>query len=73
MIDEKYIQRAIEIILEYKKVSATLLYRKMNTSFAMASNIMDELENRWIIWPQVWAKPREIYFDNINIDEKEKE
>lgn len=68
MIDEKYIQRAIEIILEYKKISTTLLVRKMNTSFAMASNIMDVLENRWIIWPQVWAKPREIYFDNIKVE-----
>lgn len=68
MIDEKYIKRAIEIILEYKKVSATLLSRKMDIGFAMASNIMDVLENRWIIWPQVWAKPREIYFDNIKID-----
>ena len=70
MIDEKYVQRAIEIILEYKKVSTTLLVRKMNTSFAMASMIMDVLENRWIIWPQVWAKPREIYFDNIKVEWK---
>lgn len=69
MIDEKYIKLAIGIILEYKKASATFLSRKMNTSFAMAINIIDELENRWIIWPQVWAKPREIYFDNIKIDE----
>lgn len=69
MIDEKYIQRAIEIILEYKKVSATFLQRKMNIGFAMADKIVDELENRWIIWPQVWAKPREIYFDNIKVDE----
>ena len=70
MIDEKYVQRAIEIILEYKKVSTTLLVRKMNTSFAMASMIMDALENKWIIWPQVWAKPREIYFDNIEVEWK---
>jgi len=46
MIEEKYIKRAIEIILEYKKVSTTLLVRKMNTTFAMASMIMDVLENR---------------------------
>lgn len=69
MIDEKYIKLAIGIILEYKKVSATFLQRKLNIWFAMADKIVDELENRGIVWPQVWAKPREIYFDNIKIDE----
>lgn len=69
MIDEKYIKLAIRIILEYKKVSATFLQRELNIWFAMADKIVDELENRWIIWPQVWAKPREIYFDNIKTDE----
>ena len=59
--DEELIQQAIQIIAETRKASATLLQRKLNVWFARAARIMDELEERWIVWPQEWAKPRDIY------------
>lgn len=59
--DEELIQQAIQVIAETRKASATLLQRKLNVWFARAARIMDELEERWIIWPQQWAKPRDIY------------
>lgn len=59
--DEELIEQAIIVISETRKASATLLQRKLNIWFARAARIMDELENRGIIWPQDWARAREIF------------
>ncbi len=58
--DEELVQQAIQIISQSRKASATMLQRKLNVGFARAARIMDILEERWVIWPQDWAKPREI-------------
>ncbi len=59
--DDELVQQAIEIIRQNKKASATLFQRKLGVWFARAARIMDILEDQWIIGPQDWAKPREIY------------
>ncbi len=59
--DEELIEQAIQVIAQTRKASATLLQRKLNVGFARAARIMDELEDRWIIWPQQWAKARDIF------------
>jgi S-DNA-T family DNA segregation ATPase FtsK/SpoIIIE len=38
-----------------------LLQRKLNVGFARAARIMDQLEDRGMIWPQQWAKARDIF------------
>lgn len=58
--DEDLVQQATDIILETRKASATLFQRKLWIGFARAARIMDILEDRGIVWPQEWAKPREI-------------
>lgn len=58
--DEELVQQAIQIISQTRKASATMLQRKLNVGFARAARIMDILEERGIIWPQDWARPREI-------------
>jgi len=59
--DEELVEQAIQVILETRKASATLLQRKLNIGFARAARIMDELEERGVIWPQEWAKARDIF------------
>jgi len=59
--DEELIEQAIQVIAETRKASATLLQRKLNVWFARAARIMDQLEERGIIWPQQWAKARDIF------------
>jgi len=59
--DEDLVNHAIAIIAETRKASATLLQRKLNVGFARAARIMDILEERGIIWPADWAKPRDIF------------
>ncbi len=59
--DDELIEQAIQVISETRKASATLLQRKLWVGFARAARIMDQLEERWIIGPQDWAKPRDIF------------
>jgi len=59
--DDELVQQAIEIIMETRKASATMLQRKLGVGFARAARIMDILEEQGIIGPQEGAKPREIY------------
>jgi S-DNA-T family DNA segregation ATPase FtsK/SpoIIIE len=58
--DDELIEQAIEVILETRKASATLLQRKLNLWFARAARVMDELEKRGVVWPQDGARAREI-------------
>ncbi len=59
--DDELVEQAIQIIAETRKASATMLQRKLWVWFARAARIMDILEERWVVWPADWAKPREIF------------
>lgn len=59
--DEELLEQAIQIIIETRKASATLLQRKLGIGFPRAARIIDILEQKGIIWPQDGAKPREIF------------
>ena len=59
--DEDLVNQAIQVIVETRKASATLLQRKLNVWFARAARIMDILEERGIIGPAEGAKPRDIF------------
>ena len=59
--DDELIEQAIQVIAQTRKASATLLQRKLGVWFARAARIMDQLEERWLIGPQEWAKPRDIF------------
>lgn len=59
--DDELIEQAIQVIAETRKASATLLQRRLGVGFARAARIMDQLEERWIVGPQNWAKPRDIF------------
>jgi S-DNA-T family DNA segregation ATPase FtsK/SpoIIIE len=58
--DEELMQQAIEIIAQTRKASATLLQRKLGIGFPRAARLIDQLEERGLVWPQEGAKPREI-------------
>lgn len=58
--DEELIEQAIELIASSRKASATMLQRKLWVWFPRAARLIDILEERWIIWPQDGARPREI-------------
>lgn len=58
--DDELIQQSIQIIQETGKASITLLQRRLKIWFARAARLMDQLEEKWVVWPQEWSKPRDI-------------
>ncbi len=59
--DEDLINQAVQIIAETRKASTTMIQRKLWIWFARAARIMDTLEERGIVWPQDWARWRDIF------------
>ncbi len=63
--DDELLDRALEIIWEAKKASASLFQRHLKIGYARAARILDILEAKGLIGPGLGAKPREIYFEKI--------
>ena len=60
--DDLY-QQALEIILESRKASASLLQRRLKVGYARAARLLDLMEENGVIGPVNGSKPREIYID----------
>jgi DNA segregation ATPase FtsK/SpoIIIE-like protein len=62
-IDEEIFHQATHCILVHRKASVSLLQRKLKIGFARAGRVMDMLEERGIVGPNVGSKVREILVD----------
>ena len=51
---------AVEVILETKQASVSLLQRRLKLGYARAARIVDEMEEMGIVGPFVGSKPRQI-------------
>ncbi len=69
--DEDLYKEAKEIVLRAKKASASLLQRRLRIGYARAARLLDMLEQEGIIGPQEGAKPRKVYYDRLDVEEKE--
>ena len=61
--DDELLPQAKEVILKYKRASASLLQRRLRIGYARAARLLDLLEAQGIIGPVDGAKPREIYIE----------
>ncbi|MHA0856027.1 FtsK/SpoIIIE family DNA translocase [Paenibacillus sp. CMAA1364] len=59
MLDDLYDQ-AVQIILEAKQASVSLLQRRMRVGYTRAARLIDSMEARGIIGPYEGSKPREV-------------
>ena len=57
--DEEY-HRAYDIVVEANRASASMLQQRMGIGYNHAARLIDLLEERGVIGPQVGAQPREI-------------
>ncbi len=62
-LEDDLVPKALEVIMQSQKASATYLQRSLSIWYARAAKILDILEKKWVIWPSKWAKPREIYVE----------
>lgn len=62
--DDDYLyQRALQVVVEERKASASLLQRRLKLGYARAARLLDQMEENGVIGPVNGAKPREIYLD----------
>lgn len=59
MLDELYDQ-AVQVILEAKQASVSLLQRRMRIGYTRAARLIDQMEARSIVGPYEGSKPREV-------------
>ncbi|WP_424765733.1 DNA translocase FtsK [Paenibacillus sp. sgz302251] len=59
MLDELYDQ-AVQIILDAKQASVSLLQRRMRIGYTRAARLIDQMEARSIVGPYEGSKPREV-------------
>jgi S-DNA-T family DNA segregation ATPase FtsK/SpoIIIE len=57
--DELY-DRAVEVVMEYRQASASMLQRRLRIGYNRAANLIDQLEEAGIVGPAQGSKPREI-------------
>ncbi|WP_440118881.1 DNA translocase FtsK [Paenibacillus sp. QZ-Y1] len=57
--DELY-EKAVQIILEAKQASVSLLQRRMRVGYTRAARLIDSMEARGVIGPYEGSKPREV-------------
>ena len=57
--------RAVEVILNARKASTSLLQRRLSIGYNKAANLMEELEAAGVVGPQNGSKPREILISSI--------
>lgn len=63
VIDEELFTQAARLILIHRKASVSLLQRKLKIGFARAGRVMDMLEERGVVGPNVGSKVRDILVD----------
>ena len=63
--DSLYLQ-AKQLVIEYKKASASMLQRRLRIGYARAARLLDILEERGVVGPADGARPREVYIKEEN-------
>ncbi|WP_425380271.1 DNA translocase FtsK [Spiroplasma endosymbiont of Stenodema calcarata] len=69
-IDPMYSEIKRFVILN-QKASTSLIQRKFSIGYNRASRLIDALEENGIIGPQNGAKPRDVYIQNIDLDDND--
>ncbi|MDP7397028.1 MAG: DNA translocase FtsK 4TM domain-containing protein [Lentisphaeria bacterium] len=65
--DEELVQRAIQIILHDRRATTSHIQRKLRIGYNRASLVIETLEERGIVGPQVGTAPRQILIDEETV------
>ncbi|KKQ01906.1 MAG: Cell division protein FtsK/SpoIIIE [Candidatus Roizmanbacteria bacterium GW2011_GWA2_36_23] len=57
---DQLFEKAIDIIMQYDKASASLLQRRLSIGYARAARVLDQLEAAGYVSPAEGSKPREV-------------
>jgi len=62
--DDEMFAKALLVIKETKKASASLLQRRLRLGYSRAARMIDLLEERGYVGPAQGSKPREVYIED---------
>ena len=71
--DQETLERCIEVVLQERKASTSLLQRRLKLGYGRAARMIDLMEQRGIIGPGDGAKPREVLIAADEEDEMDDE
>ena len=57
---DEMLPQAVEVVLDTKQASVSMLQRRLKLGYARAARIMDEMEEKGVVGPNQGSKPREI-------------
>lgn len=69
--EDSMYDEAKEVVVRAGKASASLLQRRLKVGYARAARLLDILEANGVIGPPDGAKPREVYLDSIEVENRE--
>jgi DNA segregation ATPase FtsK/SpoIIIE-like protein len=58
--EEDLLEKAVKVVLQYDRSSASLLQRRLAIGYARAARIIDELEEVGAVGPAIGSDPREV-------------
>lgn len=67
-LEDTLLKQAIEIVLQYKAASASMLQRRLKIGYNRAANLVEIMEKRGIVGPQQGAKPRRVIIQDLPQD-----
>ncbi|MCS1351250.1 DNA translocase FtsK [Mechercharimyces sp. CAU 1602] len=59
-VDDELYPRAVQLVVESKAASASLLQRRLRVGYTRAARLIDMMENRGVVGPYEGSKPREV-------------
>ena len=70
---DEMLPQAVEVILDTKQASVSMLQRRLKLGYARAARIMDEMEEKGIVGCNQGSKPREILITREKWDAKKRQ
>ncbi|MFA4931241.1 MAG: DNA translocase FtsK 4TM domain-containing protein [Patescibacteria group bacterium] len=65
-VDDNLINEVVELVLSTQQASASYLQRKLKIGYARAARLIDILETKKIISPQIGNKPRQVLIKSLD-------
>lgn len=66
--EDTLLGQAIEIVMQYKQGSASMLQRRLKIGYNRAANLIELMEKKGIVGPQQGAKPRRVIIQDLPQD-----